>query len=95
MKETAVLINTARGGLVNEDAMVEALRSRTIAGAGLDVFLDEPVPVGHGLLSLDNVLLSPHTGGGTGGGQKGVIADVKANIDRVLRGGAPLNLVTP
>ncbi len=95
MKKTAVLVNTARGGLVDEDAMVEALLSGGIAGAGLDVFLDEPLPVDHGLLSLDNVLLSPHTGGGTGGGQKGIVADVKANIDRLLKGETPHHLVTP
>lgn len=95
MKETAVLINTARGGLVDEDAMVDALRSGSIAGAGLDVFLDEPLPVGHGLLALDNVLLSPHTGGGTGGGQKGVVTDIKENIDRLMRGETPQQLVAP
>ncbi len=95
MKETAVLINTARGGLVDEDALVDALRSASIAGAGLDVFLDEPLPMGHGLLDLDNVLLSPHTGGGTGGGQKGVVADIKANIDRLMRGETPHHLAAP
>jgi phosphoglycerate dehydrogenase-like enzyme len=94
MKETAVLVNTARGGLVDEDALVNALRSGSIAGAGLDVFVDEPLPVGHGLNDLDNVLLSPHVGGGTGGGQKGLAADIKANIERVIRGDSPLHLVS-
>ncbi len=95
MKESSVLINTARGGLVDEAAMIDALQSGSIAGAGLDVFLDEPLPVGHGFLGLENVLLSPHVGGGTGGGQKGVVADVKINIDRVIDGEAPHHLVTP
>jgi phosphoglycerate dehydrogenase-like enzyme len=95
MKETAVLVNTARGGLVDEDALVEALRSGSIAGAGLDVFVDEPLPVNHGLLELDNVLLSPHVGGGTGGGQKGVVAAVKQNLERVVRGELPRHLVSP
>lgn len=95
MKEAAVLVNTARGGLVDEGALVEALRSGSIAGAGLDVFVDEPLPVKHGLLDLDNVLLSPHVGGGTGGGQKGVVADVIANLERVSRGRSPLHLELP
>jgi phosphoglycerate dehydrogenase-like enzyme len=95
MKANAVLVNTSRGGLVDEKAMVDALRSGRIAGAGLDVFLDEPLPVGHGLLDLDNVLLSPHTGGGTGGGQKGVVADIKANIDRLANGETPHQKVVP
>ena len=95
MKNTAVLINTARGGLVTESALVDALRSGQIAGAGLDCFIDEPIPVGHKLLDFDNVLLSPHVGGGTGGGQKGVVADVKANVERVCRGESPHHLVSP
>ena len=95
MKESAVLINTARGGLVDEGAMVDALRSGSIAGAGLDVFLDEPLPERHPLLDLGNVLLSPHVGGGTGGGQKGVVADIKANIDRIRGGQTPHHLVAP
>ncbi len=93
MKDTAILVNTARGGLVDEDALTACLRDRGIAGAGLDVFLDEPLPAGHALLKLDNVLLSPHVGGGTGGGQKGMVTDMMANIERVARGEPPLHLV--
>jgi D-3-phosphoglycerate dehydrogenase len=61
MKPNALLICTARGGLIDEAALVEALKSRTIAGAGLDVFEEEPPPPDHPLLRLDNVVLSPHT----------------------------------
>ncbi|MDR7420589.1 MAG: D-glycerate dehydrogenase, partial [Armatimonadota bacterium] len=60
MKKTAILINSARGPIVDQDALVEALRSRTIAGAGLDVFEVEPIPVDHPLLKLDNVVVAPH-----------------------------------
>lgn len=64
MKPSAILINTARGAVVDEDALVEALKSGTIAAAGLDVFEDEP-EVHPGLLDLDNVILAPHLGSAT------------------------------
>ena len=86
MKPTAVLINTSRGGLVDEDALAACLDKREIAGAGLDVFRMEPLPTGHPLMDLDNVLLAPHVGGGGGGGQKGMASDVITNITRVAEG---------
>ncbi|MGB3413703.1 MAG: hydroxyacid dehydrogenase [Microbacteriaceae bacterium] len=61
MKPTAYLINTARGGLVNTDDLVSALETGTIAGAGLDVTEPEPLPQGHRLFQLDNVVITPHT----------------------------------
>ena len=65
MRRDALLVNTARGGLVDEAALAEALREGEIAGAGLDVFEDEPPPPDHPLLGLQNVLLSPHVAGVT------------------------------
>jgi phosphoglycerate dehydrogenase-like enzyme len=63
MKPGAILINTARGAIVNEDALVEALAAKRIAGAGLDVFTREPLPPGHSLTNLPNSVLTPHCAG--------------------------------
>lgn len=61
MKSTAMLINTARGSVVDEQALIEALQNGMIAGAGLDVFVNEPLPLNHPLQSIENSVLSPHT----------------------------------
>jgi phosphoglycerate dehydrogenase-like enzyme len=63
MKPSAILINTARGAIVDEIALVNALFSQRIAGAGLDVFDLEPLPAGHRLTALENVVLTPHSAG--------------------------------
>lgn len=62
LKPTAIFINTSRGPIVDEDALVKALQKRKIAGAGLDVFDVEPLPLDHPLRDLKNVTLTPHTG---------------------------------
>jgi len=81
MKPTAFLLNACRGGVIDEDAMVEALRSGEIAGAGLDVFVEEPLPYDHPLATLENVVLSPHIGGGAGTGR----ADQRSQVHGLIK----------
>jgi glyoxylate reductase len=92
MRPSAFLINTARGPIVHESALVDALRDGTIAGAGLDVFEHEP-DVDAGLLGLDNVVLVPHLGSATVE-TRDAMADLAArNVVAVLRGDPPLTPV--
>lgn len=65
MRESAFLVNVARGGVVDQPALIDALRSGAIAGAALDVFAEEPLPEGSPLTALDNVILTPHVAGAT------------------------------
>jgi phosphoglycerate dehydrogenase-like enzyme len=95
VRPEAYLVNTARGGLVDEDALVRALREGRLAGAALDVFVDEPVPFDHPLLALDNVILTPHIGGGTGGARVNQMSDVLDNIVRFFRDGDALHVLRP
>lgn len=80
MKPTANLVNICRGGVIDEAALVEALTNGHIAGAGLDVFVYEPIPFDHPLVQLSNVILTPHIGGGTGGARDKQMHDVLAHI---------------
>jgi len=93
MKPSAYLVNVARGPIVDEDALVEALQRRRIAGAGLDVFGREPLPVDHPLISLDNVLLTPHIGWVTARNCERFVDSVVEAIERYLAGdlGAVVN----
>jgi phosphoglycerate dehydrogenase-like enzyme len=95
MKPTAYVINTARGPLIDEAALAEALRQRQIAGAGLDVFDTEPLPLDSPLRGLDNVLLTPHMAGTTDQSRAAMAHMAADNAARVLRGEPPLTCVNP
>lgn len=86
MKPSAVLINTARGAIVDERALEAALRSGGIAGAALDVHREEPVPVDSGLLTLQNVVWTPHMAAGTGWFVIEEVESVVAALARIARG---------
>lgn len=94
MKPTAFLVNTARGGLVDKTALVEALREGRIAGAALDVFHEEPVLPGDPVLALPNVVLTPHNAGMTREVIDGGLQRAVENIEHFLRG-APRDVVVP
>ena len=93
MKPSAVLINVARGPIVDEFALVEALRDHRIRGAALDVFHTEPLPPDHPLWSLDNVLISPHTADKTADSHERAMRFFLENLSRFRRGEALQNLV--
>ena len=89
MKPNAALVNTSRGAVIDEDALVDALRSDRLAAAGLDVFEVEPVAPDNPLLGLDNVVLTPHVTWYTADTMRRYLAEAVANCRR-LRDGLPL-----
>jgi D-3-phosphoglycerate dehydrogenase len=94
MKKSAYLINTARGAIVDEEALYEILRNNQIAGAALDVFSEEP-PIGSKLLQLENVLTTSHIGGAT---FEAVRETARANYEDIIKvfsGGSPSHVVNP
>lgn len=95
MKPTSYFVNTARGTLVDEAALIAALREQRIAGAALDVYQVEPLPPDHPLLSLDNVVLSPHMGHVTHEAYELFFGQAVENIDNYLEGRVPPRAVNP
>ena len=95
MKPTAFLINAARGPLIDEDALYDALTSGQIAGAGLDVLVDPVPPVDHRLARLDNVIITPHAAFFSQEAVLELEERAAADVARVLQGQLPENLVNP
>lgn len=95
MRRNAVLINVARGALVDEQALIEALRRREIAGAGLDVFEHEPLPSNSRLYELDNVIISAHSAGMTDRFLEAALPILTDNLQRFLAGQPLRNRVDP
>jgi phosphoglycerate dehydrogenase-like enzyme len=93
MKPTAFLVNTSRGPLVDQPALIAALKAGQIAGAGLDVFDIEPLPAGHPLLSTPNTLLTPHLGYSTEENYRRYFAGAVEAIE-AFNAGAPIRIIT-
>ncbi len=93
MKKTAYLINTSRGKVIDTDALVKALKEKWIAGAALDVFEEEPLPEGHPLTELDNVVLTPHIGSATWETRTRMADIVGENLIAFAKGEVPPTLV--
>lgn len=94
MKPTAILINSTRGGVVDDAALIAALKSGTIRGAGLDVFENEP-KLDPGFLELRNVVLAPHIGSSTEATRRAMAMTAATNLVAALTGKTPPNLINP
>jgi gluconate 2-dehydrogenase len=94
MKSNAILVNVARGGIVDDAALIQALRERRIAGAGLDVYEGEPA-LNRGFLELDNVVLSPHLGSATAATRLAMARLAADNLRTALGGSMPRCAVNP
>jgi phosphoglycerate dehydrogenase-like enzyme len=94
MKQGAIIINTARGGVIDEAALLRALECGQVAGAGLDVFAREPLPPGHPFLTMDNVVMTPVSAWSTMDAAARMINQSIENVVQFLSG-APVNVVNP
>ena len=95
MRPTAILVNTARGAVVDERALADALRSGRLAGAGLDVLETEPIAPDHPLLALPNVVLTPHIGGSSREAARRTAVAVAEQVVDVLEDRRPAHIVNP
>jgi D-3-phosphoglycerate dehydrogenase len=95
MKDGVIFVNTARAALHDTDALVAALRSGKVAAAGLDHFEGEMLPVDHPLVSMDNVVLTPHVGGATFDTETNHSRLIADDLGRLLAGDPPLHIVNP
>jgi D-3-phosphoglycerate dehydrogenase len=95
MKKTAILVNTARGAIVDEAALAAALKNKTIAGAALDCFAVEPLPAASPLRGLPNLILTPHMIGHTVEAHHSLEVATRDNLERVLAGKPPRYVVNP
>lgn len=95
MKRGAILVNTARGGLVDSDALLEALQRGHLFGAGLDVTAPEPLPPGHPLLGRDDVVVTPHVASATGDGRVRIFRAAFEQVLDVIGGRRPRHLLNP
>ena len=93
MKPTAYLVNTSRGPIVDESALIDALQGGTVAGAGLDVFDIEPLPLNHPLRSIPNTVLTPHMGYVTDETYRVFFGDAVENIKAFLSG-SPVRVIS-
>jgi phosphoglycerate dehydrogenase-like enzyme len=95
MKPRSVFINTARGGLVDNDALLDALETGRLFGAGLDVTSPEPLPAGHPLLNRDDVVVTPHVASATADGKARMFRAAFRQAIDVVEGRRPEHLLNP
>jgi D-3-phosphoglycerate dehydrogenase len=95
MRSDAIIVNTSRGGVISTDALVDALRSGAIAGAGIDVHETEPLPAGHALMDFDNVVLTPHLAWYSEESYVELKRRTIENVVEVCAGRVPRNILNP
>ena len=95
MKDGVYIINTARGGIIVQEDLIEALSSGKVSGAALDVFEREPLEVESPLIKMDNVILTPHLGASSAEAMRRMAVEVAEGIIRISRGERPKNIVVP